>query len=75
MARSCWLPGPARRSFRSIFPGANGFCVSGPDLEGAVRLLRKPVELEDGTARAKGVELLERDKDRAILAVTVTEGS
>ena len=48
--------------------------VSGPDLEGAVRLLRKPVELEDGTARAKRVELLERDKDRAILAVTVTEG-
>ena len=48
--------------------------VSGPDLEGAVRLLRKPVELEDGTARAKGVELLERDKDRAILAITVTEG-
>lgn len=48
--------------------------VSGPDLEGAVRILRKPVELEDGPARAKSVQILERDKDRAILAVSVTEG-
>lgn len=48
--------------------------VSGPDLDGAVRVLRKPVELEDGTARAKSVEILERDKDRAILAISVTEG-
>lgn len=48
--------------------------VSGPDLDAAVRTLRKPVELEDGTARAKSVEILERDKDRAILAISVTEG-
>ena len=48
--------------------------VSGPDLEGAARVLRGPVELEDGTARAKSVQILERDRDRAILAVTVTEG-
>ena len=48
--------------------------VSGQDIEGAVRILRKPVELEDGTARAKSVQILERDKDRAILAVSVTEG-
>ncbi len=48
--------------------------VSGPDLDGAVRTLRKPVELEDGTAKAKSIQILERDKDRAILAVTVTEG-
>lgn len=48
--------------------------VSGPDLDGAVRKLRGPIELEDGPAKAKSVQLLERDKDRAILAVTVTEG-
>ncbi len=48
--------------------------VSGPDIDSAVRILRKPVELEDGPARAKSVEILERDRDRAILAVTVTEG-
>lgn len=48
--------------------------VSGPDMDGAVRALRKPVELEDGPARAKSVEILERDKDRAILAISVTEG-
>ena len=48
--------------------------VSGPDLDGAVSTLRKPIELEDGTARAKSVQILERDKDRAILAITVTEG-
>ena len=48
--------------------------VSGPDLENAVHILRKPVELEDGPAKAKNVQILERNKDRAILAVTVTEG-
>ena len=48
--------------------------VSGPDLESAVHILRKPIELEDGPARAKSVQILERDKDRAILAISVTEG-
>ena len=48
--------------------------VSGSDLESAVHILRKPVELEDGPARAKSVLILERDKDRAILAISVTEG-
>ena len=48
--------------------------VSGPDLENAVHILRKPVELEDGPARAKSIQILERNKDRAILAISVTEG-
>ena len=48
--------------------------VSGPDLEEAVKLLRGTLELEDGPARAKSIQVLERDNDRAILAMTVTEG-
>lgn len=48
--------------------------VSGADPEEAIHLLRKPLQLEDGPAKAKSVQLLERDNDRAILAVTVTEG-
>ena len=48
--------------------------VSGPDLQSAIQILRKPVELEDGPAKAKSVQILERDKDRAILAISVTEG-
>lgn len=48
--------------------------VSGPDLEEAVRLLRGTLELEDGPAKARSVEVWERENDRAILAVTVTEG-
>jgi 23S rRNA pseudouridine2605 synthase len=48
--------------------------VSGPDLEEAARMLRGTLELEDGPAKAKSVQVLERTNDRAIIAVTVTEG-
>ena len=48
--------------------------VSGPDLEEAARKLRGTLELEDGPAKAKSVQVLERTNDRAIIAVTVTEG-
>lgn len=48
--------------------------VSGPDLEEAVRKLRGTVELEDGPAKARDIQVLERTNDRAIIAVTVTEG-
>ena len=48
--------------------------VSGPDMEAALKKLRGTLELEDGPAKAKDVELLERENDRAILAVVVTEG-
>ncbi len=48
--------------------------VSGADPEEAARLLRNTVELEDGPAKARSVQILERENDRAIIAVTVTEG-
>ena len=48
--------------------------VAGEDIPGAIRLLKGPLELEDGPARAKTVRLLKDDGDRAILEITVTEG-
>jgi len=48
--------------------------VSGSDTEAALKKLRGTLELEDGPAKAKSVELLERENDRAILAIIVTEG-
>lgn len=48
--------------------------VAGEDIPGAIRLLKGPLELDDGPARAKTVRLLKDDGDRAILEITVTEG-
>ena len=48
--------------------------VAGEDIPGAIRLLKGPLELEDGPARAKTVRLLKDDGERAILEITVTEG-
>ena len=48
--------------------------VEGGDMEEALRMLRGPLELEDGPAKAKRVRLLRSDGLRAILEITVTEG-
>lgn len=48
--------------------------VTGEDIPGAVRLLKGPLELEDGPAQAKRVRVSRDDGDRAILEITVTEG-
>ena len=48
--------------------------VAGEDIPGAVRLLKGPLELEDGPAQVKRVRVSRDDGDRAILEITVTEG-
>ncbi len=48
--------------------------VSGADIRASLRRFREPVELEDGPARVLRAEILEQRDDRAIIAVTVTEG-
>ena len=48
--------------------------VEGGDMDEALRMLRGPLELEDGPAKAKRVRLLRSDGLRAILEITVTEG-
>jgi pseudouridine synthase len=48
--------------------------VSGAVGEGVVERLMTGVELEDGIARAKSVEVLRKDSDTSRLKVTLTEG-
>ena len=48
--------------------------VEGAEIGEALRLLRQPLELEDGPAQAKRVRILKDDGARAILEITVTEG-
>ncbi len=48
--------------------------VEGPDLAASLKKLEGKLELEDGPAKAKAVELVRDDGERAILAITVTEG-
>lgn len=48
--------------------------VSGSDIPGALQKLGGPLRLEDGPAQAKHVRLVRDDGERAVIAVTVTEG-
>ncbi len=48
--------------------------VAGPDIPGALKLLKGELMLEDGPAKARRVRLLRDDGERAILEITVTEG-
>jgi 23S rRNA pseudouridine2605 synthase len=48
--------------------------VTGPAKPRTLARLREGVELEDGIARAKRVELLEEGKGKALLEVVMTEG-
>ena len=48
--------------------------VAGPDIPGALKLLKGELTLEDGPAKAKRVRLVKDDGERAILEITVTEG-
>ena len=48
--------------------------VAGQDIPGGLKLLRSELSLEDGPARAKRVQMVKDDGERAILEITVTEG-